>query len=512
MSISTSRSASSTLAGIHLVAAAVAELRRGVGGLAERAVEPRAVLHRVRHDADAVEAALVEGRADGGDAAVHHVRRRHEVGAGGGVRQRGLHQPLHGGVVDDLVAFDDAAVAVRRVLAQAHVGHHHQRRRGALQRANRFLHRRVRRPTPAIQRRPCALGRPNSITARMPSPAAASASRTASSTDSCDTPGIDEIGRAHAAAFADEERIDERVGRQPRLADQRADGLGAAEPPGPARQVQPGGSGGGHESRSCHEAALARDHVRHDGVDQRRHGVGGRLHRHVDAEPAGRFRGDRPDGRHDGLLQQVRRLLGAEHLGEVADRRGAREGDDLDLAVEQHPVDVGPAVGLPVVEHGAIGDDVGDERTGVAQLLGDDLAADVGARQQHAHGVERAARLERAHHGVGLELGRNEIDLDAVLRELLGRGRSDRAELRPLQRAHVAAGLEHRVHERVDRVGAGEDDPVEDVELRGGAQQRRASRRAAGCGSSALRPARRRAPPADPRAPPPAPWRASPAP
>ena len=228
------------------MAAAVAELRRGVGGLAERAVEPRAVLRRVRHDADAVEAALVERRADGGDASVHHVRRHHEVGAGRGVRQRGLHQPLHGGVVDDLVALDDAAVSVRRVLAQAHVGRDHQRRRGALDRANRFLHRRVggRRLRPAASL--CA-GRPKSITARMPS-----ASRGVGFAHGFVHRQLRHARHRrdrppHAAAFADEERIDERVGREPRLADQRADGLGAAEPPGPARQVQPGGSGGGHE-------------------------------------------------------------------------------------------------------------------------------------------------------------------------------------------------------------------------------------------------------------------------
>ena len=38
-------------------------------------------------------------------------------------------QLLDRDVVDDLVALDDAAVAVRRVLAQAHVGDDHQIRR-----------------------------------------------------------------------------------------------------------------------------------------------------------------------------------------------------------------------------------------------------------------------------------------------------------------------------------------------------------------------------------------------
>ena len=47
MSSAAWRSASSRVGRIHLVAAPIAELRRGVGGLAERAVERRAVLGRV---------------------------------------------------------------------------------------------------------------------------------------------------------------------------------------------------------------------------------------------------------------------------------------------------------------------------------------------------------------------------------------------------------------------------------------------------------------------------------
>ena len=73
-----------------------------------------------------LEAALVERLPDGGDAAVHHVGRRDEVGAGDGVRERGLHEVRDRDVVDDLLAVDDAAVAVRGVLAQADVGDHDQ--------------------------------------------------------------------------------------------------------------------------------------------------------------------------------------------------------------------------------------------------------------------------------------------------------------------------------------------------------------------------------------------------
>ncbi len=67
-------------------------------------------------------AALVERLADGADAAVHHVRRRDDVGAGGGVRDGRSHELLDRRIVGDLVVDDDAAVAVVGVLAQADVG------------------------------------------------------------------------------------------------------------------------------------------------------------------------------------------------------------------------------------------------------------------------------------------------------------------------------------------------------------------------------------------------------
>ena len=64
----------------------------------------------------------VERLPDRANPTVHHVRGRHEVGPGHRVRQRHLHQVRHGHVVDDLFAVEDAAVTVRRVLAQADVG------------------------------------------------------------------------------------------------------------------------------------------------------------------------------------------------------------------------------------------------------------------------------------------------------------------------------------------------------------------------------------------------------
>ena len=72
------------------------------------------------------EAFVVEGAADGGDAAVHHVAGGDDVGSGAGLADGGAGEQIEGGVVLDLEAvagFDDhAAVAVAGVLAEADVG------------------------------------------------------------------------------------------------------------------------------------------------------------------------------------------------------------------------------------------------------------------------------------------------------------------------------------------------------------------------------------------------------
>ena len=73
-----------------------------------------------------LEAALVERLADRADAAVHHVGRRDDVGAGRGVRQRRAHQLLDGGVVDDLIVDQMPQWPCDGVLAQADVGHDQQ--------------------------------------------------------------------------------------------------------------------------------------------------------------------------------------------------------------------------------------------------------------------------------------------------------------------------------------------------------------------------------------------------
>ena len=108
--------------GIHLVAAAIAELRRGLRGFAERAVEGGAVFCGVGEDREILEFVVVEFAADGGDAAVHHVGGSDDVGAGARVREGLLGEDCERGVVGDFAVFDDAAVAVVGVFAEADVG------------------------------------------------------------------------------------------------------------------------------------------------------------------------------------------------------------------------------------------------------------------------------------------------------------------------------------------------------------------------------------------------------
>ena len=63
---------------------------------------------------------VVEGFADHAHAAVHHVRRCHEVGAGAGLHQGLLGEHSHRGVVQDLAVFDQAIVALGRIRVQCH--------------------------------------------------------------------------------------------------------------------------------------------------------------------------------------------------------------------------------------------------------------------------------------------------------------------------------------------------------------------------------------------------------
>ena len=69
---------------------------------------------------------VVERAADEPDAAVHHVARRHHVGAGLGLRHRHAREDLERRVVDDLAVLQDAVVAVAGVGIHGHVGDHGQ--------------------------------------------------------------------------------------------------------------------------------------------------------------------------------------------------------------------------------------------------------------------------------------------------------------------------------------------------------------------------------------------------
>ena len=60
---------------VHLVGAAIAEVRRRIGRFAERPIEAAGKLRRVGEYGDVLETVLVERGANGGHAAVHHVGR-----------------------------------------------------------------------------------------------------------------------------------------------------------------------------------------------------------------------------------------------------------------------------------------------------------------------------------------------------------------------------------------------------------------------------------------------------
>ena len=132
---------------VHLVAAPVAELRRAFGGLAERPVKCRRKFGRIAHDRRVGKTVLVQRRADGGHAPVHHVARRNDVRASLGMtRCRGCEQ-LECRVIQNLdwprhlagSAMHDAAMSVLHILAQAHVRDDQQRRQFLFQQPHGLL-------------------------------------------------------------------------------------------------------------------------------------------------------------------------------------------------------------------------------------------------------------------------------------------------------------------------------------------------------------------------------------
>ena len=206
--------------GVHLVAAAVAEGRRRVGGLAERAVEGGGELGAVGDDRRVAEALVVERGADGADAAVHHVARRDHVGAGARPAR-----PRCGPGARRVASLSTAPSARSRPQWPWLVYSHRHRSAmtssvgvGGLDRARGELDGALvvpgARALLVLVRRGCrTAGRPG-----MPSAAASPASATAAAIDRRSTPGIGADRRAAVEALLDEERQDEVARRQPRLA------------------------------------------------------------------------------------------------------------------------------------------------------------------------------------------------------------------------------------------------------------------------------------------------------
>ncbi len=108
---------------IHLVGLLVPAPRRGVEGLPEGSVEGGGVLNAIAADRGVGESGTVEGLADRAHPAVHHVRRRDDVGAGLGLGDGHRRQDGEALVVVDPAVDDDPVVAIRGVGIQRDVGH-----------------------------------------------------------------------------------------------------------------------------------------------------------------------------------------------------------------------------------------------------------------------------------------------------------------------------------------------------------------------------------------------------
>ena len=134
--------------GVHLIGLAVAVMRGGLRRVAERAVERGGVLHRIGHDRRIHIPRLVQRFADSQNAAVHHVGRRHHVRTGLDMAEGGLGKQFQRGIVHHFAAgvafLQDAAMTVRSVFAQTHVGHNLQIRPLRLKHTDGALHDAVR--------------------------------------------------------------------------------------------------------------------------------------------------------------------------------------------------------------------------------------------------------------------------------------------------------------------------------------------------------------------------------
>ena len=174
------------------------------------------------------------------------------------MRERRIGDMRDGHVVENLVALDDAAVAVRGVFAEADVGDDDQMRHLALDRADGALHRRV--GVGGFRAgRILAVGQAEEQHAED-----AICLRRRRFLDGFVDRQVEDARHGadlapYATAFADEERQDEAVGRQPRLAHEAADRLAAAQAPRPSSERESGGGSlNGHLNYSLKMRASGR--------------------------------------------------------------------------------------------------------------------------------------------------------------------------------------------------------------------------------------------------------------
>ena len=179
---------------IHLIAAAVAELRRRFGGFAEGAIESRGKFRGVGQDRRLLKPVLVErlrGWRPRGRPSCRRARRCRLRRA----RARRAAAASHSSVESlSTSPFDDlAAVAVAGVFAVADVGDQQQFGQGALHRAHGPLHDAV-LGVGSEADSSFVSGMPNRMTPPMPNACALSHSLTSSSTESWKFPGMELIG------------------------------------------------------------------------------------------------------------------------------------------------------------------------------------------------------------------------------------------------------------------------------------------------------------------------------
>src|SRR5450755_1091752 len=125
--------------GVHLVGTAIAELRRGTGGLSEGSVEAGGELGGVGHDGRLLKALLIQQGADRADTTIHHVGGRNDIRASFDVREGHVAQQLQCFVVLHIAVLDDAAMPVAGVFTQANVGDDQRIRCLGLQTPDRLL-------------------------------------------------------------------------------------------------------------------------------------------------------------------------------------------------------------------------------------------------------------------------------------------------------------------------------------------------------------------------------------